>query len=70
LADEPTGNLDSTTSAEIMRLFERLNRDEGVTLVLVTHEQDIAAWAKRLVQLKDGLIQYDGPVPAEFRRHE
>jgi putative ABC transport system ATP-binding protein len=70
LADEPTGNLDSTTSAEIMRLFERLNREEGVTLIVVTHEQDIAAWAKRLVQLKDGLIQYDGPIPPEFRRHE
>lgn len=70
LADEPTGNLDSTTSAEIMRLFERLNRDDGVTLVLVTHEQDIAAWAKRLVLLKDGRIQYDGPIPPEFRRHE
>jgi putative ABC transport system ATP-binding protein len=70
LADEPTGNLDSTTSAEIMRLFERLNREEGVTLIVVTHEQDIAAWAKRLVLLKDGLIQYDGPIPPEFRRHE
>jgi putative ABC transport system ATP-binding protein len=70
LADEPTGNLDSTTSAEIMRLFERLNHEEGVTLIVVTHEQDIAAWAKRLVVLKDGLIQYDGPIPPEFRRHE
>jgi putative ABC transport system ATP-binding protein len=70
LADEPTGNLDSTTSAEIMRLFERLNREEGVTLIVVTHEQDIAAWAKRLVLLKDGLIQYDGPIPLEFRRNE
>jgi putative ABC transport system ATP-binding protein len=70
LADEPTGNLDSTTSAEIMKLFERLNHEEGVTLIVVTHEQDIAAWAKRLVVLKDGLIQYDGPIPPEFRRHE
>jgi putative ABC transport system ATP-binding protein len=70
LADEPTGNLDSTTSAEIMKLFERLNREEGVTLIVVTHEQDIAAWAKRLVLLKDGLIQYDGPIPPEFRRNE
>ena len=70
LADEPTGNLDSTTSAEIMRLFERLNREEGVTLIVVSHEQDIAAWAKRLVLLKDGLIQYDGPIPPEFRRNE
>jgi len=53
-----------------MKLFERLNREEGVTLIVVTHEQDIAAWAKRLVQLKDGLIQYDGPIPSEFRRYE
>jgi len=53
-----------------MKLFERLNHEEGVTLIVVTHEQDIAAWAKRLVVLKDGLIQYDGPIPPEFRRHE
>ncbi len=69
LADEPTGNLDSQTSSEIMKLFEQLNREEGVTLVLVTHESDIAAWAKRLVQLRDGVVQYDGPIPADFRRH-
>ncbi len=67
LADEPTGNLDSHTSAEIMQLFEQLNRD-GITIVVVTHEADIAAWAKRLVQVRDGLVQYDGPVPADFRR--
>ena len=67
LADEPTGNLDTHTSAEIMELFAALNRD-GMTLVVVTHEPDVAAWAGRLVQLRDGMVQYDGPVPAQFRK--
>jgi putative ABC transport system ATP-binding protein len=67
LADEPTGNLDSQTSVEIMQLFARLNA-EGATLVVVTHEPDVAAWAKRLVQVRDGLVHYDGPVPESFRR--
>ncbi len=62
LADEPTGNLDTRTSEEIMEVFSRLNRDEGITVVLVTHEPDIAHHAKRLVRLKDGLVTYDGPV--------
>lgn len=61
LADEPTGNLDTHTSAEIMALFGQLNRDEGITLVLVTHEPDIAAHAQRLVRLVDGHKAYDGP---------
>jgi putative ABC transport system ATP-binding protein len=61
LADEPTGNLDSETSKEIMELFTALNR-EGITIVLVTHEQDVARYGKRLVQLKDGEIIYDGPM--------
>jgi putative ABC transport system ATP-binding protein len=69
LADEPTGNLDSHTSVEIMQLFETLNA-EGITIVVVTHEQDIAAWAKRLVQVRDGLVQYDGPIPSHFRRSD
>lgn len=62
LADEPTGNLDTKTSAEIMALFESLNRDDGITLLLVTHETDIALHARRLVRLVDGLKAYDGPV--------
>jgi putative ABC transport system ATP-binding protein len=67
LADEPTGNLDTHTSADIMQLFAGLNRD-GMTIVVVTHEPDVAAWAQRLVQLRDGVVQYDGPVPAQFRK--
>lgn len=69
LADEPTGNLDTHTSEEIMGLFTRLNREEGITLVLVTHESDIAAHAQRLVRLVDGNISYDGPVAAGLHLH-
>jgi len=56
LADEPTGNLDSTTSSEVMNIFKSLNEEKGITLVMVTHEPDIAAWAARRIYLKDGLI--------------
>jgi putative ABC transport system ATP-binding protein len=59
LADEPTGNLDSRTSVEVMEIFQRLNRERGITLVLVTHEPDIAQYAKRVVVFKDGKIQKD-----------
>jgi putative ABC transport system ATP-binding protein len=59
LADEPTGNLDSQTSQEIMLLFQQLNHDQRITIVLVTHEDDIAAYAKRLIRLKDGHIIVD-----------
>ena len=62
LADEPTGNLDTRTSKEIMALFSELNQREGITIVLITHEQDIAAYANRLVRLGDGRISYDGPI--------
>lgn len=62
LADEPTGNLDSSTSAEIMHLFSELNRKDGITLVLVTHEADIAAYAHRLIRLVDGHKVHDGDV--------
>jgi putative ABC transport system ATP-binding protein len=62
LADEPTGNLDTRTSDEIMALFTRLNTEEGITIVLVTHEPDVAAYAKRLVQIVDGRVRHDGAV--------
>jgi putative ABC transport system ATP-binding protein len=59
LADEPTGNLDSRTSIEVMEIFQRLNREQGITLILVTHESDIAEYAKRVVVFKDGKIRKD-----------
>jgi putative ABC transport system ATP-binding protein len=62
LADEPTGNLDSRTSVEVMSVFQRLNRESGITIVLVTHEPDIAQYAKRVVVVRDGLIRNDQPI--------
>jgi putative ABC transport system ATP-binding protein len=59
LADEPTGNLDSATSGEIMGLFQKLNREQSITIVLVTHETDIAEYAKRQIHFKDGLVVSD-----------
>jgi putative ABC transport system ATP-binding protein len=64
LADEPTGNLDTATSYEIMKLFVSLNREEGITVVLVTHERDIARYARRLVRFVDGRVTHDGAVEA------
>ena len=62
LADEPTGNLDSRTSVEVMEIFQRLNRERDITLMLVTHEPDIAHYAQRVVVFKDGKIKSDQPV--------
>ena len=59
LADEPTGNLDSRTSGEIMQLISSLNADRGITVVMVTHDPKSAAWAKRQLVFKDGLIETD-----------
>jgi putative ABC transport system ATP-binding protein len=59
LADEPTGNLDSTTSDEIMGILTRLNAERGITIVVVTHEPDIAAYAKRVIVFRDGHIESD-----------
>lgn len=61
LADEPTGNLDSQMGREVMELLTALNRDEGITIVMVTHEPDMAAYADRLIQFLDGRIESDGP---------
>ena len=63
LADEPTGNLDSHRSHEIMRLLQALNREDGISIVMVTHEEDIAAYADRLIIFADGKVRSDGPVP-------
>jgi putative ABC transport system ATP-binding protein len=61
LADEPTGNLDSRTSVEIMELFSELNR-QGQTILMVTHEEEIAAHANRLIRMRDGKIEHDSSV--------
>jgi putative ABC transport system ATP-binding protein len=66
LADEPTGNLDSRTSIEVMEIFQRLNVERGLTIVLVTHEHDIAEYAMRIVSFRDGRIRSDRHV--ESRR--
>jgi putative ABC transport system ATP-binding protein len=70
LADEPTGNLDTKTSQEIMSIFSKLNTEEGITVVLVTHEPDIAGYAKRLVHFVDGRITHDGPVLRRVMQQE
>ncbi|MEA2721133.1 MAG: putative transport system ATP-binding protein [Candidatus Eremiobacteraeota bacterium] len=62
LADEPTGALDTTSSEEVMALFRRLNEERGMTVMLVTHEPDVAAHARRLVTFRDGSIVSDEPV--------
>ena len=59
LADEPTGNLDTKTSAEILEMLQSLNRDEGLTIIMVTHEEDMAAYADRLIWMVDGRIERD-----------
>jgi putative ABC transport system ATP-binding protein len=59
LADEPTGNLDTARSEEIMGLLTRLNRDKGITIIMVTHEPDMAAYAGRMIRFKDGLVESD-----------
>ena len=59
LADEPTGNLDSRSGEEVVAIFQRLNRDQGITIVLVTHEADIAQHAERVVQMHDGIVEKD-----------
>ena len=73
LADEPTGNLDSERSLEIMELLASLNRDNGITILMVTHERDMAAFARTVVHFKDGLVERvdanhrQGEIPEEVR---
>jgi putative ABC transport system ATP-binding protein len=62
LADEPTGALDTRTSVEVMDIFQRLNQDRGLTVIIVTHEPDVARYAKRIVYVRDGRISSDEPV--------
>jgi ABC-type lipoprotein export system ATPase subunit len=68
LADEPTGNLDSRTSVEILQMFQRLNEEEGITVILVTHDAGVAHYAKRVIHIKDGLIE-SGAYGAEGHGH-
>ena len=62
LADEPTGNLDTRTSIEVMDIFQRLNKERGITVLLITHEHDIAEYGTRIVQFRDGQVIADRPV--------
>ena len=62
LADEPTGNLDTKTSVEIMEIFVKLNRESGITVIVVTHEPDIATYSKRIIRFLDGHIVSDEAV--------
>lgn len=64
LADEPTGALDSKMGNEILHFFKKLNQEMGITIVMITHEFDIAKYSDRLIHIYDGHINYDGPVPA------
>jgi len=70
LADEPTGNLDSKTSGEIMGIFQRLNREMGITIMMITHEPDIASFAKRVIHFRDGEIvdDHENSIPAIVAR--
>ena len=64
LADEPTGNLDSTTARQIMNILKELNQKNGITIILVTHEKEVAAYGSRLIQMKDGVVHTDEMIGA------
>ncbi|MFA7381873.1 MAG: ABC transporter ATP-binding protein [Desulfurivibrionaceae bacterium] len=63
-ADEPTGNLDSRTSEEVLQMFERLNAEDGITIIMVTHDPKVAGHAKRVIRIEDGLLLDDAPAAA------
>ncbi|MDR1337443.1 MAG: ABC transporter ATP-binding protein [Rickettsiales bacterium] len=67
LADEPTGALDSKMGNEILQFFKKLNKEMGITIVMITHEFDIAKYAGRLIHIRDGRINYDGAIPKDDR---
>ena len=68
IADEPTGNLDSKTGEEILAIFQQLNAEDGLTIILVTHDPLVAAHAGRVIRMRDGLIAEDLPAIAWRRR--
>lgn len=70
LADEPTGNLDSRTSVEIMEILQRLNEEQELTVVIVTHETDIAHYAKRAIEFRDGRVRRDQVIEKRLVAHE
>ncbi len=70
LADEPTGNLDTRTSVEVMDIFQRLNRERGITVVLITHEHDIAEYGTRIVTFRDGHVIADKPIERRRLAHQ
>jgi putative ABC transport system ATP-binding protein len=70
LADEPTGNLDTRTSIEVMGIFQRLNRERGITVILITHELDIAEYATRTVRFRDGLVVADRRIEQPLRAED
>ena len=70
LADEPTGNLDSRTSIEVMGIFQRLNEERGITVVLITHEMDIAEYGTRMVTFRDGQVMADKSVTRRRVAHD
>ena len=65
LADEPTGSLDSKMGNEVLKFFEKLNHDMGITIIMITHEFEIAKFAHRLIHIYDGRITYDGKIPKD-----